>query len=69
MGNWIYQLRVTLTDSRPKIWRRILVDEDIILPDLHKIIQTCMGWANSHLHQFIKDDTFYTERMPDAYIL
>lgn len=23
-----------------------------------------MGWTNSHLHQFIKDDTFYTERIP-----
>ena len=23
-----------------------------------------MGWTNSHLHQFIKDKTFYTERIP-----
>jgi len=23
-----------------------------------------MGWENSHLHQFIKDRTFYTERIP-----
>jgi hypothetical protein len=24
-----------------------------------------MGWTNSHLHQFIKDETFYTIRMKD----
>ena len=24
-----------------------------------------MGWDNSHLHQFIKDRTFYTQRMAD----
>lgn len=65
MGNWIYQLRITLVESRPRIWRRILVEEDILLSDLHKIIQTTMGWTNSHLHQFIKDETFYTQRMPD----
>jgi len=29
------------------------------------IIQISMGWTNSHLHQFIKDRTFYTEKMPD----
>ena len=29
------------------------------------IIQITMGWTNSHLHQFIKNRTFYTERMPD----
>jgi hypothetical protein len=24
-----------------------------------------MGWTNSHLHQFIKDQTFYAKRYPD----
>jgi len=64
MPEWIYQLKITLIDSKPLIWRRILVEEDVLLSDLHKIIQSAMGWTNSHLHQFIKDETFYTERMP-----
>jgi len=29
------------------------------------VIQTTMGWTNSHLHQFIKDGTFYTIRLAD----
>lgn len=65
MGNWIYKLRITLIGSRPRIWRRILVEEDILLSDLHKVIQTTMGWTNSHLHQFRKDEAFYTQKMPD----
>lgn len=64
MSNWIYQLKITLIESRPKIWRRILVEDDIALSSLHKVIQTSMGWTNSHLHQFIKDETFYTKRIP-----
>lgn len=64
MAKWIYQLKITLIESKPLIWRRILVEEDVFLSNLHKIIQSAMGWTNSHLHQFIKDETFYTERIP-----
>jgi Plasmid pRiA4b ORF-3-like protein len=46
-----YQFRVTLVESRPPIWRRILVPEGT-LDELHEWIQTAMGWTNSHLHQF-----------------
>ena len=61
----IYQLHIVLKRSEPKIWRRILVPSDVLLPDLHKIIQTTMGWTNSHLHQFIKNEIYYQEYMED----
>jgi hypothetical protein len=48
----VFQLRVSLIDSEPVIWRRILVDQDVLLPRLHKILQAVMGWTDSHLHQF-----------------
>jgi len=60
-----YQIQIALRGSKPKIWRRILVPSDLLLSDFHKIIQTTMGWTNSHLHQFIKNRTFYTRRMAD----
>ena len=60
-----YQIQIALRWSKPKIWRRILVPSDLLLADFHKIIQTTMGWTNSHLHQFIKDRIFYTQRMDD----
>lgn len=59
----IYQIQIALKNFKPKIWRRLLVQSDLLLPDFHKIIQTTMGWTNSHLHHFIKDRIFYTVKM------
>lgn len=52
MSHKIYQLKVTLMHSNPPIWRTILVYADTNLNDLHRILQTTMGWTNSHLHEF-----------------
>lgn len=55
----VFQLKVTLTEIDPPIWRRLLVPGNISLFKLHEIIQVAMGWTNSHLHQFVVGDTFY----------
>lgn len=60
MTEQIYQIHISLKGSQPKIWRRMLVKPDITLVDFHKIIQTVMGWTNSHLHQFIKGEDSYS---------
>ena len=60
-----YQIQISLNNYRPKIWRRLLISSDLLLSDFHKIIQTSMGWTNSHLHQFIKNRTFYSARLYD----
>ena|SRR5437016_2896140 len=48
----IYQLKVTLSDVKPLIWRRVLVQSDVTLAQLHTILQAAMGWENCHLHEF-----------------
>jgi hypothetical protein len=65
MSEKIYQIQIALIGFKPKIWRRLLIPSDLLLSDLHKIIQTSMGWENEHLHQFIKNRMFYTVRMKD----
>lgn len=65
MDRKVYQIQISLIGSKPKIWRRVLIQSDLLLSDFHKVIQTSMGWTNSHLHQFIKDEIFYSERLPD----
>ncbi len=65
----IYQIQLTLKNFRPKIWRRLLVPSDVLLSDLHKIIQTTMGWTNSHLHQFEKNREFYEPPAPEDMML
>ena len=65
MSKKIYQIQIALKGFKPKIWRRLLTQSDLLLSDFHKIIQTSMGWTNSHLHQFIKNRTYYSMRMQD----
>lgn len=48
----IYRLKITLQGVRPPVWRRPEAHADILLADLHSVIQIAMGWTNSHLHQF-----------------
>jgi hypothetical protein len=38
----------------------MLIKPDITLVDFHRIIQTVMGWTNSHLHQFEKGHDSYS---------
>ena len=49
----VYAIKVTLLDTSPPIWRRILVPREITLRNLHRTLQTVMGWTDSHLHQFV----------------
>jgi Plasmid pRiA4b ORF-3-like protein len=49
----VYAIKVTLLGTRPPVWRRILVPCEITLRNLHRTLQTTMGWTNSHLHQFV----------------
>ncbi|MDP7619618.1 MAG: plasmid pRiA4b ORF-3 family protein [Dehalococcoidia bacterium] len=61
----VYQLKVTLRDIKPPVWRRILVAGDIRLDKLHGILQWVMGWQNSHLHQFLIRGAAYGTPDPD----
>jgi Plasmid pRiA4b ORF-3-like protein len=42
--NSVYQLKITLSGSKPPIWRRVQVDSHIKLSKLHDIFQEVMGW-------------------------
>ena len=48
----VYQIKVTLRDVRPPIWRRLQVPSTLTLGQLHRVLQIAMGWTNSHMHQF-----------------
>ncbi len=46
-----YCLRISLDDSKPLIWRRVLV-KSLSLDVLHQVVQVAMGWGDLHLHGF-----------------
>ncbi|WP_419995027.1 plasmid pRiA4b ORF-3 family protein [Streptomyces boninensis] len=48
----ILQIKVTLADIRPPIWRRLQVPAYLTLDRLHLVIQIAMGWENYHMHVF-----------------
>ena len=51
-----YRLDVELLDSDPPIWRTVSVPDDTPLDRLHRVLQTVMGWEDSHLHRFETTD-------------
>ncbi|MEN6356660.1 MAG: plasmid pRiA4b ORF-3 family protein [Armatimonadota bacterium] len=60
----IYQLRVSLNNLEPIIWRRFQVRSDVKLTRLHDMLQILMGWENYHLYCFDVDGVEYTD--PDS---
>lgn len=61
----ILQIKISLIDSDPLIWRRILIPSDFTLLKFHEVIQMVMGWRNSHLHQFLVGDEIYSDNLPE----
>ena len=60
-----YQLKVTLMETDPLIWRRLRIPGDTTLARLDRIIQTAMGWTNSHLHTFTAGGVVYADPSPE----
>ncbi len=56
------QFKVQLRYIRPPIWRRVVLPDNATLGDLHGVIQTAMGWYNSHMHSFRIGGVNYTSR-------
>ena len=61
----IYRLKVTLKETEPAIWRRILVPSNVTLQRLHLILQEVLGWTNSHLYRFKVGAKEYGEPDPN----
>lgn len=60
----VYQLKITLKNSKPPIWRRLQVPADCQLETLHWAIQVAMGWEDDHLHCFRIGGMEYMGRDP-----
>ncbi|MCL5742562.1 MAG: plasmid pRiA4b ORF-3 family protein [Acidobacteria bacterium] len=61
----IFQLKVSLRDIEPSIWRSVQVAEDTKLPRLHRVLQLLFNWENYHLHDFIVGRRVYSVPDPD----
>lgn len=48
----VLHLKVSIRDSKPSIWRRILVEDDLLFSELHEVLQICFGWSGKHPYEF-----------------
>lgn len=55
----VFQLRLTVADVTPRIWRRLLVRETMWLSRLHDSIQVAFEWFDYQTHVFALDDLRY----------
>jgi hypothetical protein len=61
----LYQIKVTLRNIHPPIWRRIQVWEEISLAQFHRVLQVTMSWEDCHLHDFLIERRTYSVPDPD----
>jgi hypothetical protein len=66
MPRQIYQIRISLAEVTPPVWRRLLVPGGYTLDRLHRAIQYAMGWQSYHLHSFDIDGMQYGEPDPEG---
>ena len=53
MHTALHRLSITLDDVSPAVHRDLVVPSNLRLDQLHQVLQTVMGWGDSHLHMFI----------------
>ncbi len=61
----VLRLKISLRYVRPPIWRRLEAPSTLTLSQLHEVIQTAMGWTNSHLHAFEVGSVVYSSDLDE----
>ena len=60
-----YQLHVQLQGTTPAVWRRLVVAERTSLAQLHRIVQTVLGWHQPQPYCFEIAGQRYGQPNPD----
>lgn len=55
------RVRVDLRDTKPPLWRRLELASDMLLSELHTVLQIAFGWTDSHLHRFSSGPSIYDQ--------
>ena len=61
----VFKLHISLDNTKPLVWRRLLVPSVFTLKKLHSVFQFVMGWQMSHLYDFEIKGERYSE--PDEF--
>lgn len=61
-----YTVKISIEDTHPPVWRRIIIPEHISFYDLHEIIQIIFDWQDAHLHDFTFPNSDICISLPEA---
>jgi hypothetical protein len=62
----VLELRITLAEIEPPVWRYIRVPDLYTLHQLHRVIQMVFGWLDYHLYRFELGSRRFEEPLEDA---
>lgn len=60
------ELRITIADVEPPIWRHVRVPDTYTLDQLHRVIQLLFGWLDYHLYEFRAGERRFEEPGEEA---
>lgn len=47
-----FQMKIVIKNSKPPIWRRVIVPAGITFSQLSMVLNKVMGWCGYHLFEF-----------------
>ncbi|HEX6335876.1 MAG TPA: plasmid pRiA4b ORF-3 family protein [Jiangellaceae bacterium] len=63
-----YRVRIDLKGAKPPCWRRLELASDLMLDELHEIMQAAFGWSGGHLHQFAAGGSSFYHPYSEQYL-
>ncbi|WP_253907386.1 plasmid pRiA4b ORF-3 family protein [Arthrobacter sp. 35/47] len=51
-------MKVSIVGAKPAIWRLLDLDPALTLDKVHDVLQTAVGWRDTHLHSFTDTDPY-----------
>lgn len=63
-----YRVRTDLKGAKPPCWRRLELASDLMLHELHEILQVTFGWRDEHLHKFAAGPTSFYDHDSEHFL-
>jgi hypothetical protein len=63
-----YRLRIDLKGAKPPCWRRLELASDLMLDELHEVMQAAFAWSDAHIHQFAAGGSSFYDPESEQYL-
>lgn len=63
-----YRVRIDLKGAKPPCWRRLELASDLMLDELHEVLQAAFAWVDGHVHQFAAGGSSFYDPASEQYL-